>query len=199
MAGPLETQLIISADDRTAAAFASVQTRIEALMGKMASADAQIGAAGRYMAAAAPYVAALDANSAAFAREGNIIDDVGAAFKAAGGSLVGKMGEAMLAFEAMKVAAEGVGQAMDQAHERMRMTAAGMSPAEIEDADKLSADLVQQYPAIKQSDAQALARNARASFGSYETAKDLLPEIAQSYVIALAANPKADPEQIRQD
>ena len=109
------------------------------------------------------------------------------------------MGEAMVAYEGMKVAAEGIGQAMDQAHERMRMGAAGMTPAEIEDADKLSADLVQQYPSITQSDAMALARNARASFGSYETAKELLPEIAQSYVVAQAANPKADPEQIRQD
>ena len=135
----------------------------------------------------------------AIARHTTIIDNAGAALKAAGGSLVVKMGEAMIAYEGMRVAAEGIGQAMDQAHERMRMNAAGMSPAEIEDAEKLSSDIVQQYPSITQSDAMALARNARASFGSYETAKELLPEIAQSYVIAQAAKPNADPEQVRED
>ena len=202
----LESQLIISADDRTAAAFASVQEKLSGLESTMAAVGRVSGPVGQLSGAVdrlgnpfAANAATLEANSEAIARHTTIIDNAGAALKAAGGSLVVKMGEAMLAYEGMKVAAEGVGQAMAQAHERMRMDAAGMSPAEIEDADKLSSDLVQQYPSITQSDAMALARNARASFGSYETAKKLLPEIAQSYVIAQAAKPNADPEQIRQD
>ena len=203
MAGPLETQLIISADDRTAAAFASVQSKLAGLQSTMDAVGRLSGPVGQISGAVDrlgnPFAANAAALDEALARHTSIVDTAGAAMKEASNSLVFKMGEAMVAYEGMKVAAEGVGQAMDQAHERMRMDAAGMTPAEIEDADKLSSDLVQQYPAIQQSDAQALARNARASFGSYETAKELLPEIAQSYVIALAANPKADPDQIRQD
>lgn len=203
MAGPLETQLIISADDRTAAAFASVQSKLAGLQSTMDAVGRLSGPVGQISGAVDrlgnPFAANAAALDEALARHTSIVDTAGAAMKEASNSLVFKMGEAMVAYEGMKVAAEGVGQAMDQAHERMRMDAAGMTPAEIEDADKLSSDLVQQYPAIQQSDAQALARNARASFGSYETAKELLPEIAQSYVIAPAANPKADPDQIRQD
>ena len=63
------------------------------------------------------------------------------------------MAGAAAAFVALKVAGEGAAQAFNQQHETIRMQTAGMTPAEIEDANKLAAETVKQYPSIQQSDA----------------------------------------------
>lgn len=202
----LETQLIINADDRTAAAFASVRENIDSLQKTIAAVDRtgapalkNTGAFAAPGAALQEHAEALEASSQAFAKEARAIEVATPALMSQAATLVGSMAGAAAAFAALKLAGEGATQAFDQQHETIRMQTAGMTPEEISDANKLAAETVKQYPSIQQSDALALARNARSIVGSYEDAAKLMGDISSLYVVAQGSNVNSSPEQVTGD
>ena len=205
----LESQLIINADDRTAAAFASVQGRIEGLMSSMAALDRGGGAtaiggrattnAGAALASSGP---ALKEGDDAIKENTKALDEHAQALRDTGGGtgdFLAKVATFIGLQKVMDVMSAGVGQAFDREHEKVRMKIAGMTPEEIADSEKLAAGIANTYPSIPESEAMGLARNARSLFNSYEDAAKLLPEIASTYVITQASNKKMSPEEVTAD
>jgi hypothetical protein len=196
----LESQLVISADDRTAAAFASVQAKLANLQSIIAATDKLSGSPALANAGAfAGPGAALAEHTEALERQARAANAVTPAFSSTAADLLGSMAAAAGAFAALKIAGEGAAQAFDQQHEEVRMQAAGMTPAEIEDAQKLAAGTMKEYPSIQQSDAMALARNTRSIVGKYEEAAELMPDIASLFVVAQGSNVHAGPEELTHD
>jgi len=205
----LESRLTINADDRTAAAFASVQGRIESLMASVGALDRMGGVA----AAAGPVTAragaalggvplresdtALKDNTKALDEHTKALNKGSAALPAT--DFLGKLATAIGLMKVLDVASAGVERAFDREHEKVRMKIAGMTPEEIDDSEKLTAQIAKTYPSIPQSEAMGLARNARSVFNNYEDAAKFLPEIASTYVITQASNKKMTPEEVTAD
>jgi hypothetical protein len=182
----LESRLIIGASDETAAAFASVMGRIDALQAKVAAVQTQTAAV------TGASVAAEEKRSV----EGR---EFTAAVDGSTSSLL-KMGVAAVAAEAVfKSLASGVNQSLDQAHEAVRAQASGMTPGEVASDEKLSHELAAKYPSIPESEHMNVLRNIRSIVGDYQGAAGLADEVAQLRVVAMGANVKASPEELSEE
>jgi len=114
-----------------------------------------------------------------------------------------------LARGAAEVAAAGYGgsrvsraviaQAGAQTHERTRMANAGLSQAEITEAEHLSAQMSRTYRSVSQTEVMHMLRNMRSVVGSFEEAAHIAEPLIKLRVIAQAARPHAKPEEINED
>ncbi|RXG87646.1 hypothetical protein [Bradyrhizobium vignae] len=102
---------------------------------------------------------------------------------AAGAAYAGGRGVSALAHEAVKVSA-------DRKHEETRMAASGMTAHEIEEAEKLSAEVSKKFPSISQTEMMHMARNVRSMVGSFEEASHVIEPLARLRVVALGAHPE---------
>ena len=177
----LEARAIITAEDHTAAAFASVEERI-AEVGKQASA----------INAVSQRVSAVSGN---VARTGAAIERRGAQIAAAGGAGLGfggSLGGIAATIGAGVAAHAGAKAAAERLHERVRMEASGMTAAEIADAQAAAAKLAAEFPAIPQTEFMHMLRNARSIVGNYQEAAEIMEPLAKLRVIAQGARPGAD-------
>jgi len=106
---------------------------------------------------------------------------------AAGGALVVGHAAREGARETIKATAQGE-------HERVRMEASGMTPAEIAEAEKLSAEMSGKYRSVGQTKILHLLRNARSIVGNFEEASQIIEPLLQTYVVAQGAHPERSEE-----
>jgi hypothetical protein len=182
----LESKLIIGASDETAAAFASVMARIEALQVKVAEVQTKTAAVSG---------ASVAAEKSPLARRG----DFSTAVEHSTGSLFKMVAAAEAAEIAFKALAGGVNQSLDQQHEKVRAQASGMTPEEVASDEKLSHELAAKYPAIPEAEHMNVLRNIRSIVGSYSGAAELADEVAQLRVVAMGANVKSSPEELSEE
>ena len=127
----LESRLVISAEDKTQAAFDAIEARIKRLSQTVASADKAVGRTGP--AVAAGRNAALAARGA-----GGLGSSIAAAVAGAGGTyLAARAGEA------------AVRAIASRQHEQTRMQVAGESPEEVQAASVEVAKLATQFPNVR--------------------------------------------------
>jgi hypothetical protein len=170
----LESRLVISAEDRTKAAFDAIEARIKHLSQTVASADKAVGRTGP--AVAAGRNAALAARGA-----GGLGSSIAAAAAGAGGTyLAARAGEA------------AVRAIASRQHETTRMQVAGESPAEVADAEAQVARLATQFPNVSQTDLLHMLRNARSIVGSYKEAADIAEPLVKLRTLAQLARPGED-------
>jgi hypothetical protein len=134
----LESQLIISADDRTAAAFASVQAKLAQLQSTIAAVDRVASPALANAGAFAGPGAALEEHAAAVKAGADQLRAATVPFSSATSSALDSLLKFAGIATGVEVAFEGIRQAFDQEHEKIRMQTAGMTPLEITDAEKLA-------------------------------------------------------------
>ena len=179
----LEAKAVITAEDRTGAAFAAIEKKI-AQLGKSA---AQVGRMTSQVGAMSSRVAAAQAAADRAGGRNSML----AAGGWAGSRIVGYAGMAatvgagIAAHKAMHAAAE-------RAHERVRMSTAGMSPQEQREAEVTAAEVAAKTPTIDQTTIMHMLRNARTITGSYEEAAKIMEPMARLRVIAQNARPGED-------
>jgi hypothetical protein len=162
----LESRLVISAEDRTQAAFDAIEARIKHLSQTVASADKAVGRT--RPAVAAGRNAALAARGA-----GGIGSSIAAAAAGAGGTyLAARAGEA------------AVRAIASRQHEQTRMQVAGESPEEVQAASVEVAKLATQFPNVSQTDLLHMLRNARSIVGSYKEAADIAEPLVKLRTLA---------------
>jgi hypothetical protein len=170
----LESRLVISAEDKTQAAFDAIEARIKRLSQTVASADKAVGRTGP--AVAAGRNAALAARGA-----GGIGSSIAAAAAGAGGTyLAARAGEA------------AVRAIASRQHEQTRMQVAGESPEEVQAASVEVAKLATQFPNVSQTDLLHMLRNARPIVGSYKEAADIAEPLVKLRTLAQLARPGED-------
>jgi hypothetical protein len=196
----LESQLIISADDRTAAAFASVQDKLAQLQSTIATLDRVSGSPALANAGAFAGPGAALAEHAEALKQADRAAAAGAASfsSAAGGAVDGLL--SVVGTVTMATAAfEGARQSLDQAHEAVRAQAADMTAGEVKEGQEISAKLAEQYPSVPPSDVMNMLRNARAIVGTFDEAKAVMPDLMRLFVVAQGANVQAQPEELARD
>lgn len=173
MAGTiLDAKLVISGEDKTGGAFAAIKAKIAKMSASAAATSNSAQAVATYSVKTSKAEAAIGHN------RGAMRDMVrGAAATAAG--FAAPIAAAMAAKEIARVAGARV-------HERTRMEASGMSAKEIADAELLAANIAARFPAIAQTDAMHMLRNARSIVGSYQEAAEIMEPLAKLRVIAQA-------------
>jgi hypothetical protein len=170
----LESRLVISAEDKTQAAFDAIEARIKRLSQTVASADKAVGRTGP--AVAAGRNAALAARGA-----GGLGSSIAAAAAGAGGTyLAARAGEA------------AVRAIASRQHEQTRMQVAGESPEEVQAASVEVAKLATQFPNVSQTDLLHMLRNARSIVGSYKEAADIAEPLVKLRTLAQLARPGED-------
>lgn len=182
----LETQLIINADDRTAAAFASVRAKIEQLQSTMAAMDkvgstpafAQAPALAGPGAALAGPGAALKEPAAAMAAA---TDEAAAATRSSGDALASSL---VAAATATAVFAGAVGAATgaitagaDYQAGLVKLRNAGIVGPELEAADKQALELSARYPNVGRVEALEEFRALRSVAGRPEEVPSLMPTV----------------------
>jgi hypothetical protein len=206
MAG-LESTLTIGAVDATAAAFASIASRVDALQAQIARVDAispsvmQARAAAGGFGSFAPPGAALKEHAAALEQEAagaaQAAEQVGLMTAAS----MGFVGPAV-AFAAAAVAAkegmEGLNQAFERAHEATRGALAGENPYEIERNQAAAAEIAARHPSIQESDASHILAAARTATDTEEGVKALAESLARLRVVMQVANPKASSDELNE-
>jgi hypothetical protein len=91
------------------------------------------------------------------------------------------------------VAREAIKVSADREHEKVRMSASGMTADEIKEAGELAGNISKKYPSLSQTEIMHTARNVRSMVGTFEEATHILEPLAQLRVVALGAHPdKAD-------
>ena len=88
-----------------------------------------------------------------------------------------------LGHETVKVSA-------DREHEKVRMSASGMTASEITEAGELAGAISRKYPLLSQTEIMHTARNGRSMVGTFEEATHVLEPLAQLRVVALGAHPE---------
>ena len=170
----LESRLVISAEDKTQAAFDAIEARIKRLSQTVASADKAVGRTGP--AVAAGRNAALAARGA-----GGLGSSIAAAAAGAGGTyLAARAGEA------------AVRAIASRQHEQTRMQVAGETPEEVAEAETQVARLATQFPNVSQTDLLHMLRNARSIVGSYKEAADIAEPLVKLRTLAQLARPGED-------
>jgi hypothetical protein len=169
----LESRLVISAEDRTQAAFDAIEARIKHLSQTVASADKAVGRTG-------PAVAA-GRNAALSARGTRLGGGLASAAAGVGGVYGGAV-----------VAESGIKAVASRQHEQARMEAAGVSPEEMADATAQVARLATQFPNVSQTDLLHMLRNARSVVGSYKEAADIAEPLVKLRTLAQLARPGED-------
>ncbi len=175
--GILESRLVISAVDQTAAAFASAEARVAALSRAVKAQSGMVGAAG---AAAGRTAASERAILASGATMGAI---AGAAKQGAAYALT--IGAAVAMHHAVKAVAA-------RQHELVRMAVSGMSRGEIADATEEAAKLATETPNIGMTETMHMLRNARSIVGTYQEAAEIAGPMMKLRTLAQLARPGQD-------
>ena len=110
------------------------------------------------------------------------------------GGLVGPLAAGYAAYESAhvvrSVSEKAAHAAVQGQHERVRLEAAGMTPAEIKDAEDVSAKLSAIYKPLSQTTLLHMLRNVRSIVGSYEEGAKLIEPVAKLRIIAMGAHPE---------
>lgn len=175
--GVLESRLVISAVDQTAAAFASAEARVAALSRAVNAQSGMVGATG---AAAGRTAASERAILASGATMGAI---AGAAKQAAGYALT--IGAGVAVHHAVKAVAA-------RQHELVRMAVSGMSRGEIADATEEAAKLATETPNVGMTETMHMLRNARSIVGTYQEAAEIAGPMLKLRTLAQLARPGQD-------
>jgi hypothetical protein len=178
----LLSKLVISAEDRTQAAFDAIEARVKSLASTIASVDRSIGGTSRAVGSVG--------RNAALARRGTDAASsrsLGAlgGFAATATGLGGVYGAGLAA----RGSAEAIGA---RQHEGARMDIAGESPEEIADATAQTARLATKFPNVSQTDLLHMLRNARSIVGSYKEAADIAEPLVKLRTLAQLARPGED-------
>jgi hypothetical protein len=178
----LLSKLVISAEDRTQAAFDAIEARVKGLASTIASVDRSIGGTSRAVGSVG--------RNAALARRGTDAASsrsLGAlgGFAATATGLGGVYGAGLAA----RGSAEAIGA---RQHEGARMDIAGESPEEISAAQAQVAKLATQFPNVSQTDLLHMLRNARSIVGSYKEAADIAEPLVKLRTLAQLARPGED-------
>jgi hypothetical protein len=183
MATVLEARAIITAEDRTGPAFAAIEKHIAAI-GKQATA---INAVSRQVSKVSSGVAQTSRGIAQRAAAQSQMGGMGMGGVGLGAvrGLLPAIGGAMVAHAAVKAS-------VARAHEQVRMEAAGMTRAEIADAQIESAKLAAKFPSLGQTEIMHMLRNARSIVGSYSEAAEIMEPLAKLRIVAQAARPGED-------
>jgi hypothetical protein len=195
----LESQLIISADDRTAAAFASVQAKLAQLQSTIAAVDRVASPALANAGAFAGPGAALAEHAEAVKQAEKAAASGAASFASAAGGAVDSLLSVVGTLTLATAAFGGAKQAFDQAHEGVRAQAADMTPEEVKEGQEISAKLTEEHPSVPPSDVMNMLRNARAIVGTFDEAKAVMPDLMKLFVVAQGANVQAAPEELARD
>jgi hypothetical protein len=105
------------------------------------------------------------------------------------GSTMSVIGETGAVYTAGRVAKHAFKEGSDFQHERVRMEASGMSPDEIEQAEKESARLSKKYLPVSQTQIMHMLRNARSVVGNYHEAAEIADPLLALRVVAMGAHP----------
>ncbi len=203
----LQSELVLSARDKTGAVFDQVGAKFD----KLAAAGKKITGVGRDFLNVGSMLdrtaTKFDHAARGISNAGNALDRAAANVSKAGkefervsrvGGLVGAMAAAGAAYKTEHVTAslaEHMARAgIEGQHERVRMEAAGMSPEEISEAEVAASDLATKIPAISQTTALHMLRNVRSIVGTFAEAKELLEPVARARVVALGAHPERKEE-----
>ena len=193
----LEAQLVISADDRTAAAFASVEGRISAIQAALARVNAvapgvsMAEGAVRGLGPFAPAGAALAEHADALAAQAAAADRAAAATKrateasnAASGSL-GSAAKTAGLFATVSAIIEGVKDTVlagaDLQTELVKLQNAGIVGAEWDEAQKQALALSARYPNVGQVEALEEYRAVRSVAGKPEEVPGLMPTVIAAF------------------
>ncbi len=197
----LQAELVISAADKTGAVFDKVGARFD----RLAAAGKRIGGVGRDFLNVA---SAVDRNEASLGRAARAADTLHGRMarldKIFGRNMASISGfsralgsgiAAMTAYTAVERTVEATASAAaTRQHERVRMETAGMTPGEIGEAEKAAAKVSAEVPAVSQTTALHMLRNARSIVGSYEEAAKLIEPLAKLRVVAEGAHPEQKEE-----
>jgi hypothetical protein len=170
----IESRLVISAADQTAAAFASVEARIKQMQATLASVNPAAASVGRAAANVSPAQRSVAAS---------------------GGGAVETMLGIAAAVTGVQAVTGGFKEAAAQQHEKMRETLQNVTAAQIAQGEKAAAELSKKYPSIAQSDLMHMFRTGLTVTGSAEESLAALEPMARLRVIAQAARPGASAEE----
>ena len=175
--GVLESKLVITAVDQTAAAFASAEAHVHSLERAMSGSAGRVGA----VSAAAARVGATES---AIRSSGAAMGMIASAASSAA-SLALTIGGA----EAVRHAVRAVAA---RQHELVRMAVAGMNQSEINDATTEAANLATKTPNIGTTETLHMLRNARSIVGSYREAAEIMEPMMKLRTLAQLARPGQD-------
>jgi hypothetical protein len=178
----LEAKAIISAEDRTGAAFKAIEAKIAHL----SHVSKTVAAVGANVSRASGAVARSTGPGRLAAMRAGVGSITGGLF--AGGTALG-YGSAIAGG---LIAKEVVEQGAKRMHERVRMQISGMTAKEMSAAERESAQLAKSFPPVAQTTIMHSLRNARAIVGSYKDAAEIMDPLLKLRVIAQAARPGQD-------
>lgn len=87
-------------------------------------------------------------------------------------------------------AREAVRVAADRQHEKVRMSASGMTAKDIAEAGEAAGAISKKYPSLSQTEIMHTARNVRSMVGDMHEALQVLEPLAKLRVVALGAHPE---------
>ena len=183
----LEARAVITAEDRTGAAFAAIEAKIAKLT-KAASAVTKASATVSRSAASVASAHAAIQKSAIPGRMQRIAAGIGEAGVFAGGRLVGLGAPIAAGLTAHEIARTSAARI----HERIRMQGSGMTANEVARAEQDAAAIAAKFPSIGQTEVMHMLRNARSVVGTYQEAAEIIEPLAKLRVVAQAARPGQD-------
>ncbi len=185
-----ESQLVISAKDKTEAAFDEIGRRFD----RLAMAGKRVNSVGRDFLNVASAVDRAGNKLETFERRMGRIETLSRRIGKAVGPLT-NAGEAYAAWHTTRALGERAAKAATEGqHERVRMETAGMSAGEIAAAEGAAAKLSAEFKPLSQTTILHALRNARAIVGSYEEAAKVIEPMMRLRVIAQGAHPERSEE-----
>ncbi len=173
----LESQLVINADDRTAAAFASVQAKITQLQGTISALDRSAIPALANAGAYAGPGAALDEHAAMLEAQAAAAEKASIATQTLTGSMIGTAA-ATAAFAASVVAVSAaVTAGADYQTQLVKLRNAGITGDELEAADRQALELSARYPNVSRVEAMEEFRAVRSVASTPEEVPGLMPTV----------------------
>jgi hypothetical protein len=176
----LEARAIITAEDKTAAAFAAIEKRVKALSSAASSVTKPIAQIGKTVPSVFSHGKAIEKNG--------LGGDFRGGLGMIGSSTLGMAGGlgSVLAAHHAAVASAG------RVHEKVRMQVAGMTREEIGEAEKDAAGIAAKFPSVGQTEIMHMLRNARSIVGSYKEAAEIMEPLVKLRVAAQLARPGQD-------
>jgi hypothetical protein len=198
----IETRAVISAQDKTGTTFAQVAQKLKGMEAAAAHVSRRMDSVARGMSA----VGVAQQRHADIARRMSSVGPV-----LSGGGFLGMT--AAQRERALQTAAQaGVAVAMTapivkkvvqqssaRIHENLRMATAGMTPAEIADAQEQMSKLSREFKQTPSTDIGAMLRNARTVVGAYEEAVKIADPMLKLGTVLRHVNKNLGDEQVTQE
>jgi hypothetical protein len=172
----LEALAVIKGKDATGTAFDQVAAKINRIARATRALNGDVQKQLHLAAGVERAASRMDRASAMIGRSAKIAAGAAAAY--GGARAVTALGR-----ETIKVSA-------DREHEKVRMSASGMTDAEIKEAGELAGAISRKYPSLSQTEIMHTARNVRSMVGTFEEASHVLEPLAKLRVVALGAHPE---------